>query len=130
MIKVYIASKIKHAASWRTFREDWRAIGIELHARWFDQVAHEDNATSGDFSIFWLCDVEDVSSSNAVIVYGETGEELRGALVEAGIAIANDILVIVVGSSASFGTWQHHPMVVRAKDMGHAKQMILHRFGG
>ncbi|MES1986659.1 MAG: hypothetical protein V4440_01270 [Pseudomonadota bacterium] len=129
MIKVYIASKLHNAERFKGFREKWKAEGIDLHARWFDQAIIEQTTepSNEDFHIFWLVDEEDVKCSDAVIVYGEKDDNLRGALVEAGIAIACGILVILVGD-CNFGTWQHHPLVVRAGSFEHAKVMILRRF--
>ena len=128
MIKVYIASKILYAAQFRGYREAWKAEGIDLHARWHDQAQFEDAATPEDFHIFWLVDEEDVRMSDAIIVYGAPGDKLRGALVEAGIAIACGILTILVGDSPDYGTWQHHPLVAKAESFEKAKEMILRRF--
>lgn len=129
MTKVYIASKLKYAPMFRSIRDSWKPEGIELHARWFDQVQHEETATPDDFKIFWRVDEHDVKTSRAVIVYAQEGDELRGALIEAGIAIGNRILVILVGECASYGTWQHHPCVVRATGLDHAFEMILRLYG-
>jgi hypothetical protein len=131
MIKVYIASKLQYAERFRAARNDWAMDGITLHARWFDQakLEHAAHALSAeDFHIFWLVDEEDVKMSDAVIVYGETQDKLRGALVEAGIAIGAGILTILIGNCPDFGTWQHHPVVARATSFEHAKEMILRRF--
>lgn len=127
--KVYIASKLKYAERFKQLRIHW-AQSIDLHARWFDQAAIEleGEVDPTDFHIFWLVDEEDVRNSDAVIVYAEENDKLRGALVEAGIAIALGKLVIVVGDSPDFGTWQHHPTVTRAGSLEHAKTMILRRF--
>lgn len=131
MIKVYIASKLQYAEQFQGYREAWKAEGIDLHARWHDQAAleHLDHElTPEDFHIFWLVDEEDVKQSDAVIVYGCECDKLRGALIEAGIAIGQGILTILVGECPDFGTWQHHPMVARADSFEHAKTMILRRF--
>ncbi len=130
MIKVYIASKLHHAERWRNLREQWRLEGIDLHARWHDQAVIEQTTEVApeDFHIFWLVDEEDVKCSQAVIIYGEELDKLRGALIEGGIAIGAGILTIVVGTSPDFGTWQYHPHVVRAGSLEHAKKMILRRF--
>ncbi len=130
MIKIYIASKLNYAEKFRAYREQWKADGIDLHARWFDQAHIEQNEqpTPEDFHIFWLVDEEDVKTSQALILYGERNDKLRGALIEAGIAIAQGLLVIVVGDCPDFGTWQHHPLVCRADSFEHAKTMILRRF--
>ncbi len=130
--KVYIASKLSHATRFRTMRPEWATKGIDLHARWFDQAHLELSANHDlspeDFHIFWLVDEEDVKASDAVIVYGEAGDKLRGALVEAGMAIGQGILTILVGDCPDFGTWQHHPMVARATSFEHAQEMLLRRF--
>jgi hypothetical protein len=130
MIKVYIASKLKYADEFREHRALWKLSGIDLHARWFDQAIIEQTqqATPQDFHIFWLVDEEDVKESDAVIVFGAMGDKLRGALVEAGIAIGQGILTILVGDCEDFGTWQHHPVVTRANTLEQAREMILRRF--
>src|SRR5262249_12139340 len=109
----------------------WKHEGIDLHARWHDQAAlehPEHNLSPEDFHIFWLVDEEDVKASDAVVVFGAADDKLRGALVEAGIAIGAGILTILVGDCPDWGTWQHHPVVARATSMEHAKEMILRRF--
>lgn len=62
---------------------------------------------------FWKIDEADVLVSDIVLVYAVDGDVLRGALVEAGMAIAYGVPVAVVGTSESYGTWQYHPMVKR-----------------
>jgi hypothetical protein len=128
MIRVYIASKIKYAPRLCDLRYEWKQHGIDLHARWFDQAAHEESATPEDFHIFWMVDQHDVETSRALIVYAEPGDELRGALVEVGIAIANGIPVFIAGDCSSFGTWRHHPACVKATTLENAKTMILRLF--
>ncbi len=130
-MKVYIASKLHHAEKFQSLREAWKVDHIDLHARWHDQaeLEHADHKlTAEDFHIFWLVDEEDVKQSDALILYGERQDKLRGALVEAGIAIGAGILVILVGDCADFGTWQHHPTVARAESLEHARTMLLRRF--
>ena|SRR5438309_255045 len=127
-MKVYIASKIMYAERFRRLRTEWNAHRVEIYSRWLDQAVHENSATPDDFHIFWLTDEQDVKESDAVIVYGETGDTLRGALVEAGIAIGAGIPVIIVGDSPSFASWQYHPKVVRADSLEHARHMLLRLF--
>ena len=131
MIKVYIASKLSYAFMFQGLREEWRRRGIDLHARWFDQASLEHvehKLTTHDFHVFWLVDEEDVRQSDAVILYAETGDKLRGALVEVGMAIALGKLVIVIGDHPDYGTWQHHPVVTRADSLDHAFTMLQRRF--
>lgn len=129
MIKVYIASKLKNAKHFQELRREWRSHGIDLHARWFNQAHIEQTTepTPEEFHIFWLVDEEDVLDSDAVIVYGQKGDILRGALVEAGLAIGAKKLVILVGDN-DFGTWRHHPQVVEADNLNFARELILRRF--
>jgi hypothetical protein len=130
MIKVYIASKLEYAPLFRDYREAWKKYNIDLHPRWFDQAHIELNETlsPNDFRIFWMVDEEDVKTSAALILYADAKDHLRGALVEAGIAIANKVLVILVGEHPDYGTWQWHPGVVHAGSFEHAKTLILRRF--
>lgn len=130
-MKVYIASKLHYAEKFQKLRTAWIEDGIDLHARWHDQAALEHpghDLSSEDFHIFWLVDEEDVKVADALILYGEPHDKLRGALVETGIAIGRGILVILVGDCPDFGTWQHHPCVARADSMEHARTMLLRRF--
>jgi hypothetical protein len=130
MIKVYIASKLKYAEQFRSMRLAWEMEGIDLHARWFDQAIYEleGEVSKDEFHVFWLVDEEDVKVSDALIIYGEKEDKLRGALVEAGIALAQGKMIIVIGDSPDFGTWQYHPVVIRASSFEHAKSLLRKRF--
>lgn len=72
----------------------------------------------------WLLNIEDVERADVVMVYGERDDRLRGALVEAGVALANGKHVIVVGDHEDYGTWQHHSLVHRAPDLDAARAII------
>lgn len=113
MIKVYTASKLCHASLWKELRDDWTEI--EFTARWPIHYMSGDNPRwpeDPNFgSIFWRHDVEDVTRADVVLCYGGADEILRGALVEAGIALGQGKRVICVGHSHSFGTWQYHDNV-------------------
>lgn len=89
-------------------------------------VEHDDpsSMTDDDYKVCWIVDQHDVASCDVLLVYAEEGDELRGALVEAGMAIALNKMVIVVGNSPCYGTWQNHPNVIYAKDLDHAKRLI------
>lgn len=130
MIKVYIASKLHYASQFRGYRKSWALDGINLHARWFDQAELETNGslTPDEFRIFWAVDEEDVKEADALILYAAPSDKLRGALVEAGMAIAWGKLVIVIGDHSDYATWQYHHHVVGATSFEHAKTLILRRF--
>lgn len=118
MIKVYTASKLRHAEMWRTLHMD----GVEFTARWPRLHVGTVPDDPRYAKIFWVHDEEDVRASDVVLVYAELKDKLRGALVEAGMAIALGKDVIVVGEHDDFGTWQYHPLVHKARNM---KQVAL-----
>lgn len=111
MLRIYTASKLKHAAKWRQLCED-NAV-LYAHARWLKHSRMQTPDTPENAKTFWLQDEQDVKDADVVLVYAESDDKLRGALVEAGIAIACGIPVIVVGEHEDYGTWQYHPGVRR-----------------
>ena len=120
MYRVYFASKLHHADRWRLLSATSRHV--HAHARWLHHAMIGTKETEG--REFWLQDEQDVRDADFVIVYAEPGEHLRGALVEAGMALAYGVPVIVVGEHEDYGTWQHHPAVVRAATLDEALQTI------
>lgn len=123
MIRVYTASKLSSAQMWRTLHAAWPHV--YFHARWLKHNAIGTPDLQEFAPRFWLEDETDVRQADAVLVYGLPGEHLRGALVEAGMAIAFRVPVIVVGEHPDYGTWQHHPGVRRVPDLVAAYEMLL-----
>jgi nucleoside 2-deoxyribosyltransferase len=115
MIRVYFASKLTHGAKWRGLCE--ATPEIFAHARWLKHNKIGTESSKENAVKFWLEDEEDIETADFVVVYGEAGEHLRGALVEAGIAIAFGKQVIVVGEHQDYGTWQWHPNVLRMSSL-------------
>lgn len=115
--RLYIASKMHHAEQWR---ELYKRADIHLVSRWpFLEPFIDPEAANAQF--FWQDDMADVRACNVLIVYALEGEHLRGALVEAGAAIALGKLVIVVGGPhPDYGTWMHHPHVRAAETIDQA----------
>jgi nucleoside 2-deoxyribosyltransferase len=113
MIRVYFSSQLKHAQKWRDICDD--SMDIICTARW---VKHALGGTPDDdpreAEMFWAQDEQDVRDADVVIVYAEPNDRLRGALVEAGMALSLGVPVIVVGQHHDYGTWQHHPGVRNA----------------
>ena len=122
MIRVYTASKLKHARYWRELCETTHHV--QFHARWLKHNRIGTPDTPEHASLFWLEDEQDVRDADAVLVYAEGDDHLRGALVEAGMAIAYGVPVIVVGTHPDYGTWQNHPGVIRAKDIHDAMMQL------
>lgn len=126
MIKIYIASKMHHAAKWRELRDSWKPHGLFITSTWIDHDHLEHAATPDDFKVFWITDHKDVVEAEFLVLYGEEDDTLRGALVEAGMFIALNKHVIVVGSNPGYGTWQYHPAVLRCASLDAAKKAILY----
>lgn len=122
MLRVYTASKLKHAAMWRGICAG--TPHVQFHARWLKHSAIGTPDTAEHAADFWMQDEQDVKHADAVLVFAGTGEHLRGALVEAGMAIAYGVPVIVIGQSDDYGTWQHHPGVTKAMDMDDAMSIL------
>ncbi len=122
LASVYTASKLRHATMWR----ELRTLRPDIHftARWPDIEGLVPD-TPEHAATFWTHDVADVRRADAVLLYAEAGEHLRGGLVEAGVALGLGKQVVVVGGDhPDFGTWAHHPLVQRARDVEHALQLI------
>jgi nucleoside 2-deoxyribosyltransferase len=119
MIKVYTAAKLATAPEWADICAN--TTDLFFHARWLKHTrlgTPDDNPA--DARMFWLEDEQDVKTADAVLVFGKHDEKLRGALVEAGIAIATGIPVFVVGDHPDYGTWKYHPCVVRCLSLADA----------
>lgn len=114
MIKVYTASKLKHAAMWQGAYSQFRYI--HFVARWpFLTGMVEDSAENA--AKFWEDDFRDVKESDIVLLYAQPEDKLRGALIEAGYGLARGKAVWCVGTSEDFGTWQWHTSVKRFTDL-------------
>jgi nucleoside 2-deoxyribosyltransferase len=122
MKRVYTASKLTQAELWNKLQETERRVFF--HARWLKHIKLRTPDTPEHATEFWLQDELDVKDADAVIVYAEGEDRLRGALVEAGMAIAYNIPVIVVGDHADYGTWQYHHGVHRVRTIEEALEYI------
>lgn len=124
-IKVYFASKLAHAEKWRdlVYVEDgWGEI-IEMVARWPHVVA----LVPDDLEFIkhaWTQNQEDIARADVVVLYALPGENLRGALVEAGMALALGKPVILVGENSDYGTWRNHSGVHSVPDLDKARQLL------
>lgn len=126
--RVYTASKMKHASKWMELNNT--CPFIHCHARWLKRAAMGEGDPEGSAFEFWQENEQDIITADYLLVYVESGDHLRGALVEAGIAIANRVRVIVVGDHPDYGTWKYHPNVEWADDMDEALMIISKKFHG
>lgn len=113
---VYTASRMLHASLWLAQRQ--ANFDIEFSARWIDQTKSFDDAAFSDEvkRQGWIQDEEDIRRAEYLVCYGQPKETLRGALVEAGMAMALGKKILCVGGSHSFGTWCKHPTIWQYTD--------------
>lgn len=102
MAGIYIASKSGHGHLWRQMR----AQGVPIISTWIDEA--EAGATS-DWPGLWTRCVSEAANCTALIVYRQRGEELKGAWVEVGAALAAGRPVYGVGIG-DFSV-RHHPSI-------------------
>lgn len=128
MLRVYTASKLEEAEMWLEIQKTHP--GVFFHARWLKhtQIGTQDKAKRAQE--FWIQDEEDVVGSDVVLVFARDGQVMKGALVEAGMAIAMGIPVIVVGDHPAYSTWVYHPGVMRVATLDEALGKIEHLYLG
>ena len=107
-MKVYVASKTKHAGKWLALR----ASGLAVNSTWIDEAGVGESAC---FIDLWIRCVREASRADALLLYVEPGDVLKGALVEVGAALGCGVPVHVVG--APDGSWVNHPLVRRHESL-------------
>lgn len=103
MGKIYIASKARHGAKWQQLR----AEGVNISSTWIDeyQVKNTD-----DHKDLWTRCINEARDCDAlIIIQVNEWETLKGALIEAGAALANNKPVFAVGIIDQ--TFLYHPLV-------------------
>ncbi|ORE90962.1 hypothetical protein [Aurantimonas sp. 22II-16-19i] len=90
---IYVASKTRHAAIWRLYRDrdDW-----PINATWIDEAGEGE---SGDLADLWRRCIHEASTADALVCYREDEDVLKGAWVEVGAALASGVPVYAVGLS-------------------------------
>ena len=126
---VYVASTISHAGMWKDLRRKWKAANIDIVSTWIDKIdpVHGDSKVSPlRFAGEWIENYREVSVAKAVVCFVEERDNLRGALIETGIAMGQHKPVIIVGpmEHKSWGSWQYHPLVTYAASLTFAKNVI------
>lgn len=116
-MKVYIASKANHRATWRSIR-DLLVAGdepVRINSRWIDVADRYTADPQGlDYTLLWTHCIEDVINCDVLICYVDRGETLKGALIEVGVALASNKRIVLLGNREDYlnnGTWLNHPGV-------------------
>ena len=120
---VYIASKTKHADKWIALREQ----GFNIISTWIDEAGEGQTKDMNDLCL--RC-INESLKCDAMIVYVEDGDILKGAFIEMGIALSVRLkpiyLVGEVLKRNSVFTYSHQ--VFAAKSVEHALEMIAEDF--
>jgi hypothetical protein len=104
-MKIYIASKTRHAERWKIIR----GSGVPINSTWIDEAG---TGESQDLSDLGSRCIKEAAEADVLILYGEPGEKLKGALIEMGAALAHGRTVFVVGNNENFtGALFEHPLV-------------------
>jgi hypothetical protein len=103
-IKIYIASKTKHADKWRKLR----AKGHDIISTWIDEAGQGESKDLADLAE--RC-INEAKSADRLILYCESEDFLKGALVEVGAALGAGVPVYVVGYCDSVvSALNNHPL--------------------
>ena len=134
LFPLYVASRMDHRGMWKHLRREWRAEGIAIVSSWIDVNDNHESQSPLAFSGAWIGNVREITEAKALLCFGEGKDVLRGALVEAGVAIGQHKPVIIVDSEVPadgrhprWGSWQYHPLVHYASSLEKAL-LVLKRW--
>lgn len=87
---IYTASKTRHADKWKILR----AEGWPIASTWIDEAGAGETAC---FTDLWRRCVWEASQADALLLYREPEDVLKGALVKIGAALSNGVPVYAIG---------------------------------
>lgn len=127
---IYVASRVAQHSTWRHWRDN---MGAPIISTWIDEAGEGETA---DFGELWLRVMREVQSADCLILFASKGDlPLKGALVEAGIALGADKRVYVVLNAIELegrtfrpiGSWIKHPNVTIFPDLVSAFEAALQK---
>lgn len=126
---LYVASTINHHGMWKDIRRKWKANNIDIVSTWIDKIdpVHGDrHVTPLRFAGEWIENYREVTAAKAVLCFADPRDNLRGALIEIGIAMGQHKPIIICGTQdhPSWGSWQYHPLVSYAAELSRARHII------
>jgi len=107
VVRVYTASKAKHAQWWRALR----AAGIDIVSTWIDWDGNLSGSipTADAWARHWCRCIDEARDCDILLFVNGEAEQACGALVELGAALAAGKRVFLV--SPHWWSFQHHPRV-------------------
>lgn len=120
---IYVASKTRHAEMWRLLR-----LHMKINSTWIDEAGVGQTASYSELSERCLWEIR---NSSALVLYCEPGEILKGAIIEAGAALALGIPVYCVGECVSLSrVFRAHPLWTDSENLNAACEAIKKLIGG
>lgn len=117
-MKVYIASKTKHASTWQLLKSS----GIPFVCSWIDEAEMDKSTSLSDLAC--RC-IAEATGGDLLVLYLEPGEQSPGAWIECGAALAAQKPVIVVGDASNVGrVFLEHPLVTHVEELCDAIELI------
>ncbi len=115
---IYTASKVRHAQMWKSMRDN----GIDIISTWIDEAGPGESMDMVDLAT--RC-IKESSEADALLLYGEVDEILKGALLEVGSALASGKKVYCVGTFASYPRGlSYHPNWINCNSIEDALAMM------
>src|SRR5262249_44207789 len=112
VVRVYTASKAKHAQWWRALR----AAGIDIVSTWIDWDGNLSGSipTADAWARHWCRCIDEARDCDILLFVNGEAEQACGALVELGAALAAGKRVFLV--SPHWWSFQHHPACALLRD--------------
>lgn len=101
---IYVASKVRHAHIWKTYRD----MGYPINSTWID----ESGPGESDLPNLWHQCIKQAKSADVLVAYVEPGDVLKGAYIEIGAALAVGTTIIAVGFDPSISFLRHRSVIV------------------
>lgn len=101
---IYVASKTKHALMWRQFRD----AGYPIVSTWIDEAGVGETKCFADL---WVRCINEASNCQALVLYREPDEVLKGAWTKMGAALTAGRPVHVIGDMTGISC-VNHPLVI------------------
>ena len=103
-MKLYFASDIRHAKKWIEFRSILSPT-VRVVSTWIDFLKNGEPKISPELiKKSWDHNIQDIILCDALLLYVEHGDRMRGSLFEAGIAFGQGKMVHYVGDTNLLGT--------------------------
>lgn len=106
-MKFYIASKVSHARRWKLLRDQVQPDGFIITSTWIDEAGEGETKDLSELAARCIAEIKE---SDFLLLYCEPDEILKGALIEAGAALAIGKPVLRVGRCDSMSrVFEKHP---------------------